>query len=723
MSRRLDISSLLCPDDDPPVQPDRIIPETVILAPHLAVRKHGPSHPRPPLPPEAQSLDALAQAAALHRSDPFSQPYPMPPPVRYDQPRRFWDSDEQSRPFTSPSPHQPVEPPHKKRRPSDVAMPSIRLPVFHRPPVVDPTPFGYRGPMTDDRFGPQDTNPHLLPASGRPSEPIQAHTVIHLTERAHDDYLVEDRKPKKSHRSPDNPRPASHQRRPTQPPKPKEEDAHDWLLGQLPEQPSKRTPALPSPDPVKPVVVTTPEQALPPPTNGKPDDKMDVDIDDELLGLVDSGSARQAKAPSRHVSPASTMPPPSDRGSMPPPASTVVAKKKKETVKPKPKAPAKPRAKPAPKPRPKPSDKGKPTAIQRKSGSAAASRSRSNSAMPGSVGPDGSEKPEEEEEELMPVAEDDKLYCICKTTYDEDRFMIACDKCDEWYHTQCVDMPDLVVDLVDQFFCPPCIAKNPDLSLTTTYKPRCRNGLEHPEPDSPNACHKPAKGALSKYCSDECGLNTLKLRIERFAQEGGKKENLWESVKHAQKREAVVVVHAGDDCGKENGPKPAIGRVEREEASLNAVLEEVVEQRESLRQGMDIIIWRERLLDLASERAEQIGQCGWDSRLLFGEEDWAECGDEVLENYDREGEEWWCLENESCERHSGWKQLRASEVAKEKENKEEALRRLTTRERELRKRIEDIVEPFNRSCRLPASLKSSKMLNGNKKGKKRKNPS
>lgn len=30
--------------------------------------------------------------------------------------------------------------------------------------------------------------------------------------------------------------------------------------------------------------------------------------------------------------------------------------------------------------------------------------------------------------------------------------------CDEWYHTQCVNMPDLEVDLVDQFICPVCVA-------------------------------------------------------------------------------------------------------------------------------------------------------------------------------------------------------------------------------------------------------------------------
>ena len=30
-------------------------------------------------------------------------------------------------------------------------------------------------------------------------------------------------------------------------------------------------------------------------------------------------------------------------------------------------------------------------------------------------------------------------------------------RCDEWYHTQCLDMDDLEVDLIDQFVCPLCI--------------------------------------------------------------------------------------------------------------------------------------------------------------------------------------------------------------------------------------------------------------------------
>lgn len=39
---------------------------------------------------------------------------------------------------------------------------------------------------------------------------------------------------------------------------------------------------------------------------------------------------------------------------------------------------------------------------------------------------DEKEKDEEKDEEQMDL--DDKLYCVCQTSYDEDRVMIACDR-------------------------------------------------------------------------------------------------------------------------------------------------------------------------------------------------------------------------------------------------------------------------------------------------------
>ncbi|XP_055327867.1 death-inducer obliterator 1-like [Paramacrobiotus metropolitanus] len=60
-----------------------------------------------------------------------------------------------------------------------------------------------------------------------------------------------------------------------------------------------------------------------------------------------------------------------------------------------------------------------------------------------------------------------KLYCICKKPYG-NRFMISCDKCDEWYHGTCVGVSKAQGKNYARknlpWFCPPCRKKNTALS-------------------------------------------------------------------------------------------------------------------------------------------------------------------------------------------------------------------------------------------------------------------
>ncbi|KAJ4486197.1 hypothetical protein J3R30DRAFT_1468583 [Lentinula aciculospora] len=502
-----------------------------------------------------------------------------------------------------------------------------------------------------------------------------------------------------------------------------------------------------------------------------------------------------------------------DRESMPPPSTpierpevTVAAGQPKKKAKPGPKPkprnpdgtiigtplpPPKPRGKPGPKPKPRDefgniirttsasstpvpaatnatksgrassSTTPAPTQINR-TASGSGARSRSTSAHPaGSVGPElegqtkEEEKVEEKEEE-----EDDKLYCLCKTKYDEDKPMIACDSCDEWYHMKCVEIPEHMGDLVDQFFCPPCVEKNLSADLKTTYKTRCLFGLNSTDPGSTKSCHKPAR-PFSKYCSDECGVKNLRKRIDTFAKKGGKKEDLWESVKTASKREGLVRVISPSpamqvDSVENDVLKPIIKEMkptktkqEREIERLNLLLADIEKIRDELHRGMDIILSREKLLQLATDRSENLEQCGWDQRLCFSDEDWADYGEGVLESYTEqdgsaennlEEAEWWCPGDQECERHAGWQSLRAKDIDKEKEKKEEALFKLTSREREIRKRIDRIEEqdagPLLSTAprRAGGPPKSNKLTNGHatkakvngdapKKGKKRKAPS
>lgn len=268
--------------------------------------------------------------------------------------------------------------------------------------------------------------------------------------------------------------------------------------------------------------------------------------------------------------------------------------------------------------------------------------------------------------------------------------------CDEWYHTQCVNMPDLEVDLVDQFICPVCMQSassvsckmqnstclffldaftgNPHLHLQTTYKRRCFFGLKHTDPSSSNACHKPSRGAFSKYCSDDCGIKYMQMRILQWERGGGKRDKLWESVKNAEKREGVVVcADVKMEIDRKPSPAPVSAqklKANREIACLNTRLENVVREREMMKREMDMVLWREKLVKLASERAERVDECGWDQRLCFGEEEWDDFGAEVLESYEEKAKEeasddvmqvdgitshgeWWCTGKKKCERHAG----------------------------------------------------------------------
>ena len=259
----------------------------------------------------------------------------------------------------------------------------------------------------------------------------------------------------------------------------------------------------------------------------------------------------------------------------------------------------------------------------------------------------------------------------------------------------CLGMSDLEVDLVDQFICPVCADSKPSLtlppsfinavvdnlhlSLGTTYKPRCFAGLKDPNPSSSDACHKPARGAFSKYCSEECGVNYMQAKIDAWAANGGNKTKLWDSVKDADQREGVVIAvdHMPDaktevkmevDMDQSpamdtaSGKKRSINKQkEREVAHLQSQLNKVAQLRDVMKSEMEVILWRATLTQLASERAEGLNECGWDQRLCMDDEEYTDYSASVLESYgntqvsdDQESnEDWWCRGKRKCDRHAG----------------------------------------------------------------------
>ena len=47
--------------------------------------------------------------------------------------------------------------------------------------------------------------------------------------------------------------------------------------------------------------------------------------------------------------------------------------------------------------------------------------------------------PQQEDTE-EPQNMEDELLCTCKQPYDKDKFMVGCDFCEEWFHTECLGM-------------------------------------------------------------------------------------------------------------------------------------------------------------------------------------------------------------------------------------------------------------------------------------------
>ncbi|KAK6992353.1 hypothetical protein R3P38DRAFT_2658843, partial [Favolaschia claudopus] len=163
-------------------------------------------------------------------------------------------------------------------------------------------------------------------------------------------------------------------------------------------------------------------------------------------------------------------------------------------------------------------------------------------------------------------------------------------------------------------------------NLQTTFKSRCRRGLEHLDPSSREACHKPARGLLSKYCSDWCGFDNVKQRLHTFAASGGNTDLFWDNVKHAQKPEAVVLSH--DPLGSVTLRAQSANKLEPPRAALA----EVQRHRSAIARN-DALFLRKCLLKLAIDRASQISQCGFDGRLCWDDEFVADRGSAIIEGY------------------------------------------------------------------------------------------
>ncbi|KAB0795122.1 hypothetical protein PPYR_11961 [Photinus pyralis] len=55
-----------------------------------------------------------------------------------------------------------------------------------------------------------------------------------------------------------------------------------------------------------------------------------------------------------------------------------------------------------------------------------------------------------------PKIKKEKIYCVCRTPYDETRFYVGCDLCNNWFHGDCVDITEESSKTMTEFVCSEC---------------------------------------------------------------------------------------------------------------------------------------------------------------------------------------------------------------------------------------------------------------------------
>lgn len=165
---------------------------------------------------------------------------------------------------------------------------------------------------------------------------------------------------------------------------------------------------------------------------------------------------------------------------------------------------------------------------------------------------------------------------------------------------QCIDVKENDVELINDFVCPRCEDSASPSSLSssastlhhtatdarTTWKSRCAR----------TGCHKPAV-ALSKYCSDWCGIEVAAERLERTSLDPAK---YWSAVVGVRKPVSIV---ARAHPSPTSPPSTALTGVEK---ALQAKLTEVATKRALAESHIALISARLRFLGIAVRRWEQM---------------------------------------------------------------------------------------------------------------------
>ncbi|ORX59545.1 hypothetical protein DM01DRAFT_12006 [Hesseltinella vesiculosa] len=242
------------------------------------------------------------------------------------------------------------------------------------------------------------------------------------------------------------------------------------------------------------------------------------------------------------------------------------------------------------------------------------------------------------------------------------RFMIACDRCDQWFHGECIGIDEKQGEFIDLHFCDRC---SQETGKTTSWKPKCGNP----------ACEKPGRvgthqGYLSKYCSQNCGMQVARARLE---------------LADMKRKRHALTQHVQEDEPVYSASIPDLVIHRQLQSQLNTCSEQQDQQRlqqiKSIRQQalehVEMIAFKHAFLTSLPEPDN--GTCGFDGRLTMDDALWMEAYRAAQVPPTAEV----CsLGSKQCPRHTQWARLTGQVLALERQEQLHVLQRLR-REKQL----------------------------------------
>lgn len=123
---------------------------------------------------------------------------------------------------------------------------------------------------------------------------------------------------------------------------------------------------------------------------------------------------------------------------------------------------------------------------------------------------------------------DEQVYCTCRTA-DVSRFMIGCDRCEEWYHGDCINITETEANKIRKFFCQKCREIRPGLEIKYKIK------KEKKKDDDNNKHHKDKEKHKDKHSSSKNKSGSSKSKSKS---------------KSSQRCGACEACYQQEDCGR-----------------------------------------------------------------------------------------------------------------------------------------------------------------------------